>query len=85
MAIRGDDDINALLNNEFGVGESYGVGDFQPSVDEGDNLSGTGGPIETFMSAFALCPPTNPAVEIIRHRCHESSKRMSTTQFVCVP
>ncbi|KAL3777651.1 hypothetical protein HJC23_005517 [Cyclotella cryptica] len=61
MAIRGDDDINALLNNEFGVGESYGVGDFQPSVDEGDNLSGTGGPIETFMSAFALCPPTNPA------------------------
>lgn len=74
MAIRGDDDINALLN-EFAEGVSSVVGVIRSSPDEaGNNLSETDDQIQTFMSAFALCPPSNPAVEIIRHRCHEKFK-----------
>ena len=77
MAIRGDDDINALLN-EFGCTSASNVGDLEPSDDPEKCQAGSdfckSGSYQTFMNAFTLCPPSNPTVETIRHRCHEKFK-----------
>lgn len=72
--IRGDDDINALFS-EFDTSSSTG--------DDVAAVSTTGAPdssgvddnnADVFLRAFTLSPPSNPTVEIIRHRIHEKFK-----------
>lgn len=79
MAIRGDDDINALLN-EFDAASPSINGGASPAVESAaaeaiqlhsnrsDDLP------RTFLQSFILSPPSNPTAELIRHRIHEKFK-----------
>ena len=76
MAIRGDDDINALLN-EFDVGPSNTNGGASSEVDSSAAKkiqNPLTDPLQTFQQSFILSPPNNPSAEIIRHRIHEKFK-----------
>jgi hypothetical protein len=77
MAIRGDDDINALLN-EFGAAASSTTDTPSPRphipLDASKTKEDNSSTYDAFLQSFTLSPPSNPTAEIIRHRIHEKFK-----------
>mmetsp|Transcript_24921 Transcript_24921/g.60003 ORF Transcript_24921/g.60003 Transcript_24921/m.60003 type:complete len:823 (-) Transcript_24921:280-2748(-) len=91
-AVRGDDDVLALLNEMTGGEESTAVASNNPNHDGKDGSimhpsSHSQQAAERLMAAHHLSPPSNPRVEIIRHRCHEKFKASFYDVFrsTCAP
>ena len=78
-AVRGDDAVLALLGEMTGGG---GNPDMQTPQQQPSDLTPTptaasdprGGELARLVSVHVPSPPTNPRVEIVRHRCHERFK-----------
>ena len=84
--VRGDDDVLALLNEMTGDGS--GRSSSASSLSNVHNKSAatssnsqqhcineqTSSSIEALIAAYQQSPPTNPQIEIIRHRVHEKFK-----------
>ena len=90
MALRGDDDVFALLDELAGGGnaESNDSQSSSAAVDAETSRSTTTAITlpHTLLGAHQLNPPSNPHVEILRHRCHEKFKSSFYDSFrSCVP
>ncbi len=86
LKVRGDDDVFALLD-EMERGETATTTNMKNQNndkcndecnDDNSRKHADHIPIKLQLNrikhAFQLCPPSNPHVEIIRHRCHEKFK-----------
>ena len=83
LKVRGDDDVLALLNEMTGDTVSSIINDDEVSLNRTKSHiarpnTNTDEPLSRihchFKNAHQLSPPSNPHVEIIRHRCHEKFK-----------
>ncbi|KAL3804594.1 hypothetical protein ACHAWO_012269 [Cyclotella atomus] len=88
MAIRGDDDINALLN-EFNAASSsttHTPPSPHPPLLDSSKTKHINVTQDVFLQSFTLSPPSNPTTEIIRHRIHEKFKSQVYDVFrSCAP
>ena len=85
--IRGDDDMFALLEQMGGGGNASSSESRTTGKDSVDNNTENYFTLpQSLKQAFQLSPPTNPEVEIIRHRDHEKFKSDFYDLFRnCVP
>ena len=76
-AVRGDDAVLALLGEMTGRGGAQEISNETPQKQSDQTLSPKdphGEELSRLVSVHCPSPPTNPRVEIIRHRCHEKFK-----------